>query len=199
MANGCDSNGLNSALRPARQLFSTTEAAFSAVAGSSKRWLPSGIARVPQPHSAGILLFRRGSGGTEVLLVKPGGPFWKKKDIGAWMIPKGMIERAETPVEAALREFEEEVGIRLAAEPFALCCVRQAGGKLVDAFAVEGDLDESAINSAYFELEWPPRSGERQSFPEVEEAQWMSVGEARRLMLPSQLPILDALESKLDA
>jgi predicted NUDIX family NTP pyrophosphohydrolase len=152
---------------------------------------------VPPPLSAGILLFRRQAGETEVLLVKPGGPFWRNKDAGAWMIPKGMVEPGETCVEAALREFEEEVGVKIAAVPFPLGRVRQAGGKAVEAFAVEGDLDCTSITSINFEMEWPPRSGARQSFPEVEEARWMTMNDARSLMLPSQLPILDALELKL--
>jgi predicted NUDIX family NTP pyrophosphohydrolase len=152
---------------------------------------------VPQPLSAGILLYRRRSGELEVLLVKPGGPLWRNKDAGAWMIPKGMVEPGETPAEAALREFEEEVGIRLAEVPFPLCRVRQAGGKVVEAFAAEGDLDAEAITSIHFEIEWPPRSGERQSFPEVELARWMTLPEARRLMLESQRPMLDALQARL--
>src|SRR4051795_8340174 len=96
---------------------------------------------MPPPHSAGILLFRQGQAGVEVLLIKPGGPFWRKRDVGAWMIPKGMVEPGETPAEAALREFAEETGTRLTAMPFPLATVRQSGGKLVEAFAVEGDLD----------------------------------------------------------
>jgi predicted NUDIX family NTP pyrophosphohydrolase len=152
---------------------------------------------MPPPHSAGILLFRQGEAGTEVLVIKPGGPFWRNKDAGAWMIPKGMVEQGEAAAEAAMREFEEETGTRLTAVPFALATVRQSGGKLVEAFAVEGDLDASAVRSNEFELEWPPRSGKRQRFPEVAEARWMTIDEARALMLPSQLPLLDALEQKL--
>jgi predicted NUDIX family NTP pyrophosphohydrolase len=152
---------------------------------------------MPPPLSAGILLFRQREGRTEVLLIKPGGPFWRNKEAGAWMIPKGMVEPGEVPAEAALREFEEETGTRLSAVPFRLATVRQAGGKIVEAFAVEGDLDAAAISSNDFEIEWPPRSGRRQSFPEVAEARWMSLAEARELMLPSQLPLLDALEDKL--
>lgn len=151
---------------------------------------------MPAPLSAGILLFRQRDN-VEVLLIKPGGPFWRSKDAGAWMIPKGMAEPGETPVEAALREFEEETGTRLTAMPFQLARVRQAGGKLVEAFAVEGNLDAAAVRSNYFELEWPPRSGRLDRYPEVAEARWMSLALAREMMLPSQLPLLDALEAKL--
>ena len=149
------------------------------------------------PHSAGILLFRQRDSVTEVLLIKPGGPFWRNKDEGAWMIPKGMLEPGEAPAEAALREFEEETGTKLTAAPFPLTTVRQSGGKIVEAFAVEGDLDPAAIRSNEFEAEWPPRSGKRQRFPEVAEARWMSFDEARAMMLPSQLPLIDALKEKL--
>lgn len=152
---------------------------------------------MPPPRSAGILLFRQRAGATEVLLTKPGGPFWANKHEGAWMIPKGAIEPGETPQEAALREFAEETGIALSAVPFPLATVKQAGGKLVDAFAVEGDCDPAAITSNDFEIEWPPRSGRLQRYPEVAEAKWMSLAEARKLMLPSQLPLLDAFEVKL--
>ena len=152
---------------------------------------------MPPPRSAGILLFRKREGLTEVLLIKPGGPFWKNKDAGAWMIPKGMVEPGEAPGEAALREFEEETGTKLTSPPFALARIRQAGGKIVDAFAVEGDLDPASIRSIDFELEWPPRSGRMQRFPEAAEARWMNLAEARSVMLPSQLPLLDALEEKL--
>lgn len=148
-------------------------------------------------RSAGILLFRERGGETEVLLIKPGGPFWRNKDQGAWMIPKGAIEPGESDCEAALREFEEETGTRLAVEPFALARVRQAGGKIVEAFAAEGDLDPAAIVSTEFEIEWPPRSGRLERFPEVVEARWMTIAQARAMMLPSQLPLLDALEEKL--
>jgi predicted NUDIX family NTP pyrophosphohydrolase len=152
---------------------------------------------MPPPLSAGILLFRQRADETEVLLIKPGGPFWRNKDAGAWMIPKGMVEPGEAPAEAALREFAEETGTELTAIPFPLATVRQAGGKLVEAFAVEGDLDPGEIRSNEFELEWPPRSGKLERFPEVAEARWMSLAEARLLMLPSQLPLIDALEAKL--
>jgi predicted NUDIX family NTP pyrophosphohydrolase len=152
---------------------------------------------MPSPRSAGVLLFRQREGGTEVLLIKPGGPFWRKKDSGAWMIPKGMIEPGEVAAEAALREFEEETGTRLMAVPFPLATVKQAGGKIVEAFAVEGDLDAAAIRSIDFAMEWPPRSGRLERFPEAAKARWMPLSEARDMMLPSQLPLVDALEAKL--
>jgi predicted NUDIX family NTP pyrophosphohydrolase len=149
------------------------------------------------PLSAGILLFRKRGGMTQVLLIKPGGPFWRNKDAGAWMIPKGAVETGEAPAQAALREFEEETGTRLTSIPFPLAKIRQSGGKYVEAFALEGDLDPSAITSIDFELEWPPRSGRIERFPEVVEARWMTLAEARAIMLPSQLPLLDALEETL--
>jgi predicted NUDIX family NTP pyrophosphohydrolase len=154
---------------------------------------------MPPPLSAGVLLFRQRDGQTEVLLIKPGGPFWRNKDAGAWMIPKGRVEPGEVPAEAALREFEEETGTRLTSVPFPLARVRQAGGKWVEAFALEGDLDPNAIVSNDFEIEWPPRSGRFELFPEAELARWMTFEQAREMMLPSQLPLIDALEEKLRA
>ena len=153
---------------------------------------------MPPPLSAGVLLFRERAGATEVLLIRPGGPYWRNRDAGAWMIPKGAIEPGEAPVEAALREFEEETGTRIDRVPFPLAKIRQAGGKSVEAFAAEGDLDAAAVRSNHFEVEWPPKSGRLQSFPEVDEARWMTIAEARSMMLPSQLPLLDALERKLE-
>ena len=148
---------------------------------------------MPPPHSAGILMFRRVAGETEVLLIKPGGPFWRNKDVGAWMIPKGMVEQGEAPAEAALREFEEETGTKLAAVPFPLATVRQSGGKIVEAFAVEGDLDPTQIQSTEFEVEWPPRSGKRRRFPEVVEARWMTFAKARTMMLKSDIPMAPSI------
>jgi len=152
---------------------------------------------MPAPLSAGVLLYRERDGATQVLLVKPGGPFWRNKDVGAWMIPKGAVEPGEQPAEAALREFEEETGTRLTSMPFPLKKIRQAGGKHVEAFALEGDLDPGGITSNEFEIEWPPRSGRLERFPEVVEARWMKLAEARAMMLPSQIPLIDALEEKL--
>lgn len=158
-----------------------------------RRW------RVPPPRSAGILLFRQRGGQVEVLLGHPGGPFWRNKDDGAWMIPKGMIEPGETAAQAAVREYEEELGSPLAPVPFALCTIRQKGGKTVDVFAAEGDFEPTTLSSAEFEMEWPPRSGALQRYPELDRARWMDLDEARRRILISQLPILDALEAKLRA
>jgi predicted NUDIX family NTP pyrophosphohydrolase len=152
---------------------------------------------VPSPLSAGILLFRRNRGDTEVLLIRPGGPFWNKRDEGAWMIPKGGIDAGESAEAAAIREFGEELGQPLASTPQPLCRIRQSGGKIVEAFFAEGDFDTAALKSASFELEWPRHSGNVRSYPEAEEARWMTLAEARRMMLPSQLPMLDALEKKL--
>lgn len=154
---------------------------------------------MPPPLSAGILLFRDGDGGTEVLLIHPGGPYWAKKDAGAWMIPKGGVAEGEEPSAAALREFEEETGSPLAAPPFRLCTIRQSGGKIVEVFAAEGDFDPASLSSLHFEMEWPPRSGRMQSFPECDQARWMPLEEARRMILPSQRPILDSLEKRLSA
>ena len=147
--------------------------------------------------SAGILLYRQVAEGIEVLLILPGGPFWRGKDHGAWMIPKGGVEEGEDIAACAVREFEEELGSRPDGEPWPLCRIRQAGGKWVEAFALEGELDPERIVSSPFTIEWPPRSGELQSFPEVDRAGWFSLAAARARILPSQMPILDALETAL--
>ena len=149
------------------------------------------------PRSAGILLYRVRAGAAEVLLVHPGGPFWRNKDAGAWMIPKGLIEPGETAAEAARREFAEELGRPAPADLEPLCIIRQKGGKWVEAFAAEGDLDADAIVSIGFQCEWPPRSGQLQTFPEVDGAKWFDLDEGRRMILPSQHPILDALSERL--
>ena len=146
-------------------------------------------------ESAGLLLYRDRGGRREFLLVHPGGPFWSKRDEGVWSIPKGEIEPGETALEVALREFREELG---KAPPngksFALGSIRQAGGKVVQAWAVAGDVDVDRIESMTFEMEWPPRSGKRQEFPEVDRARWFDLDEARRKILPAQSAFLDRLE-----
>jgi predicted NUDIX family NTP pyrophosphohydrolase len=143
---------------------------------------------MPAKQSAGILLHRDG----EVLLVHPGGPFWAKKDAGAWSIPKGEYEEGDDPRACALREFEEELGSALPAgtELVELGTVKQKSGKRITAFAAEGDLDPETISSNTFEMEWPPRSGRTQEFPEVDRAAWFSIEEAREKLNPAQAEFL---------
>ena len=148
-------------------------------------------------RSAGLLLYRRGDRGLEVLLVHPGGPFWRVKDLGAWSLAKGEIDPGEEPAACALREFEEETGTRLEGVPVPLGEVRQAGGKTVIGFALEGDLDADAIRSITFELEWPPRSGRRQSYPEVDRAAWFTLDEAGEKLNAAQAAFLDRLVALL--
>jgi predicted NUDIX family NTP pyrophosphohydrolase len=144
--------------------------------------------------SAAILLFRRGADGVEVFLVHPGGPFWAKKDLGAWSLPKGEYDRNEAPLTAALREFEEETGFRVESGGLhPLGELKQPGGKIVTAWAVEQDVDPALVKSNLFEMEWPPKSGKRQSFPEVDRAGWFSLAEAREKLLKGQLGFLDRL------
>jgi predicted NUDIX family NTP pyrophosphohydrolase len=149
--------------------------------------------------SAGILLFRHRNGIMQVLLGHPGGPYWSRKDEGAWMVPKGAVEEGETAIEAAVREFGEEVGPVPSGCPMPLATVRQNGGKLVEVFALEGDFDPASLKSNHFELEWPPRSGRMQSFPELDRVAWMELQEARTRILKSQQPLLDALAATLAA
>lgn len=135
----------------------------------------------------------------EVLLIHPGGPYWRNKDLGAWQIPKGGIEPGEDAVAAARREVAEELGVTLVAPLVPLGRVRQAGGKLVEAFAAEQDTDPDAIVSITFELEWPPRSGRMQRFPEVDRARWFTIEDAAPAMLASQRPLLDRLSALIAA
>jgi predicted NUDIX family NTP pyrophosphohydrolase len=139
------------------------------------------------------LLFRQTSGALEVFLVHPGGPFWVRKDAGAWTIPKGEPSTGESALDAARREFVEETGFRPAGEFRALTPVRQKGGKLIHAWAVEGDCDPADIESNTFALEWPPKSGRVQQFPEIDRAGWFSVDAARSKLIAGQLPLLDEL------
>ena len=148
-------------------------------------------------RSAGLLMYRRSRGTLEVLLVHPGGPFWEKKDVGSWSIPKGEYEAGEEPLAAATREFQEETGL-VAGGPYTpLTPIRQQGGKLVQAWAFEGDCDAESLKSTTFSLEWPPGSGRRREFPEVDRAGWFSVGEARRKILAAQADLLDELAVKI--
>lgn len=146
--------------------------------------------------SAGIIAYRS-RGTIEVLLVHPGGPFWRNKDLGAWSIPKGEYAGDEDAEIAARREFGEELGLALSVPLIALGEVRQRGGKLVTAFAAELDIDARSIRSNNFEMEWPPRSGKRQAFPEVDRAEWFALGAAREKINAGQRPLLDRLEQLL--
>jgi predicted NUDIX family NTP pyrophosphohydrolase len=134
-----------------------------------------------------------------VLLVHPGGPLWTKKDDGAWSIPKGEIEDDEDPLSAARREFEEELGSPVTGEFVKLTPVRQASGKWVHAWALERDFDTSALSSGTFEMEWPPRSGRQQTFPEVDRAEWFVLDHARLKINKGQLPLLDQLDHIVEA
>lgn len=149
--------------------------------------------------SAGLLMYRRSAEGPSVLLVHPGGPFWKNKDNGAWSIPKGEMSDGEDPLAAAIREFQEELGTRPTGDFAPLGEVVQRAGKRVLAFAVEGDLDVAAIESNSFALEWPPRSGRIAQFPEVDRADWFSLALARDKILEGQRPFLDRLADLLRA
>lgn len=143
--------------------------------------------------SAGILLYRRAPTGIEVFLVHPGGPFWAKRDSGAWSVPKGEIDADEDGLEAAKREFHEETGARVEGDFFELAPVRQPSGKVVHAWAVEGDIDAAAIASNTFSMEWPPKSGATREFPEVDRGGWFTLAEAREKLLPGQVSLLDQL------
>lgn len=153
--------------------------------------------RNPPKKSAGVLLYRHAGNDIEVFLVHPGGPFWAKKDDGAWSIPKGEFTGGEDALEAAKREFREETGFEIDGRLEALEPVRQPGGKIVHAWSVEHDIDASAMRSNTFSLEWPPRSGKIQEFPEVDRRAWFELAAARRKMLKGQVPLLEQLEQKV--
>jgi len=148
-------------------------------------------------RTAGILLFREAPGGLEVLLVHPGGPFWTKKDEGAWTIPKGLVDTGEDLLACARREFCEETGSEIDGEFLPLKAIQQKGGKIVHAWAVEAEIDADEIRSNTFEMEWPPRSGRRDQFPEVDRAAYLDVPTARSKINPAQVALLDELEGKL--
>ena len=149
-------------------------------------------------RSAGIVLHRAGEAGLEVLLVHPGGPFWAKKDLGAWSIPKGEYEPGEDPQACALREFEEETGTALEAQALVeLGAVVQKAGKEVTAWAARGDLDPATVRSNTFTMEWPPRSGREQEFPEIDRAEWFALDEARAKLVAAQAELLDRLVERV--
>lgn len=148
--------------------------------------------------SAGILMYRRDGDGLRVLLAHPGGPFWRNRDEGAWSIPKGEAGAGETPEQVARREFEEELGAPVVGPLTPLGGLRQRGGKCVEAFAIEGEFDVCSLRSNDFKLEWPPRSDNVVSFPEVDRAAWFTPDEARRKILASQRVLIDRLQALLD-
>jgi len=145
-------------------------------------------------HSAGILLFRFKSDKLEVMLVHPGGPFWARKDEGAWSIPKGLFDENETPLDAAKREFNEEIGLEVDGQFIELGEVKQPSGKIVHAWALEKDLDVTEIKSNSFTIEWPKNSGKMREYPEIDRADWFSLDEAREKILRGQIALLDRLE-----
>ena len=146
--------------------------------------------------TAGLLLYRR-RGEVEVFLVHPGGPYWAKKDLGAWSLPKGEINDGENLLHAARREFTEETGFGIEGEFRPLDPVKQAGGKVVHAWAIEGDCDPTALQSNLFSMEWPPKSGKTQQFPEVDRAGWFTIAEARKRILAAQVGFIDQFVSLL--
>jgi predicted NUDIX family NTP pyrophosphohydrolase len=152
------------------------------------------VKRAAPTQSAGLLLYRRKANGVEVLLGHPGGPFWRNKDVGSWSIPKGLIAEGEASLAAAKREFTEETGHRPHGKFLPLGEARQPGGKLVHVWAVEGNWDAASLKSNTFEMEWPPRSGRRQSFPELDRAEWFDLAEARPKILKGQAIFLARLE-----
>ena len=151
---------------------------------------------MPSKRSAGLLLYRVRNGDLEIFLVHPGGPFWAKKDESAWSIPKGEMTEDENPLKAAKREFVEETGFQIDGNFIALIPVKQPGGKWVYAWAVEADCDAESIHSNTFSIEWPPRSGKRKEFPEVDRAAWFTIDQAKQKILKGQLSLLEELRRK---
>jgi predicted NUDIX family NTP pyrophosphohydrolase len=144
--------------------------------------------------SAGLLMYRMKKQSLEVFLVHPGGPFWVKKDIGAWSIPKGLLNPNEDPLEAAQREFEEETGFSISGHFIPLSPVKVKSGKVIKAWALEGDCDPSEVRSNTFSMEWPPRSGKQQKFPEIDCAAWFGIEEAKKRINPGQRGLLEELQ-----
>jgi predicted NUDIX family NTP pyrophosphohydrolase len=148
-------------------------------------------------QSAGLLMYRWRNANLEVFLVHPGGPFWANKDLGSWSIPKGEFDKDQDPLEAGKREFTEETGLTIAAKLTPLQPVKQPSGKIIFAWAFEGDCDETAVKSNTFELEWPRRSGQRREFREIDRAGWFSLKTAQKKILAGQAPLLADLEARL--
>lgn len=169
------------------------------MAGPRRGTLPAVVHRLKAGVvSAGILLFRRGGGQLELLLAHQGGPFWTNKDLGHWTIPKGEVEPSEAWIDVARREFAEETGTELAVNAdLPLGEITQKSGKTVVAWAVEGDLDPALAHSNTFSMEWPPRSGRFEEFPEIDRVEWFDVAEARRRLKATQVPFIDRLEVAL--
>ena len=142
--------------------------------------------------SAGLQLFRR-RGELVIFLVHPGGPFWAKQDAGAWSLPKGELNEGEDLLEAAKREFTEETGFKVDGEFLPLETIRQAGGKIIQAWAIEADCDPAQVRSNLFTMEWPPKSGRKKEFPEIDRARWFAISEARPRMNPAQVGLIDQL------
>ncbi|HSE86710.1 MAG TPA: NUDIX domain-containing protein [Candidatus Binatia bacterium] len=149
-------------------------------------------------ESAGLLMYRLRNSTLEVFLVHPGGPYWVKKDLGAWSIPKGEFEGGENRLDAAKREFQEETGFRPEGNFVALKPIKQPGGKVVHAWALKGDFDAKTIVSNTFSMEWPPRSGKRQEFPEVDRAEWFTMDVAKEKILKCQVSLLEELSQMIE-
>ncbi len=147
--------------------------------------------------SAGLILYRMRHGKLEVLLVHPGGPFWKSKDDGAWFIPKGELDTGEEPLAGAKREFEEETGLKPEGEFLPLGSVKQKSGKTIHAWAFEGDCDPAELKSNMFTIEWPPKSGRQQEFPEIDQAGFFTVTQAKVKMHPVEFPLVIRLQELL--
>lgn len=150
------------------------------------------------PSSAGIMLYRTTGNGLEVLLVHPGGPFWRNRDLGAWQMPKGLVEPGEYDETAARREVAEELGVEIGGPLVSLGDIRQAGGKTVVAYAAARDLNPALVVSNTIEIDWPPRSGRKLAIPEINGARWFDIDDARRHILPSQAPLRDSNMVALD-